>query len=237
MLREEVTNGIRWLTLDRPDHLNALTGASYRDIRVAVERATADPATRAIVVTGAGRAFSAGADRSLIDGTATAEDRALAGTEFPAMIRSIGSCDKPVLAAVNGLAVGIGCTILLHCDLVLVAASARLRFPFTTLGIVPEAGSSLLLPARARWGDAEWAMLSSEWFDAHAAVAIGLAWQVVPDADLVRESARAAGVIARLDPRAVSATKRLLTAGRAALVDAAMEREMAEMSVLLRRND
>ena len=221
-----------WLTFDRAERLNAFTGGDYRDLRVAVERAVADPATRVIVLTGAGRAFSAGADRSLLDGTASPSDRELASSEFGAMLEAIDRCDKPIIAAVNGLAVGIGSTVLLHCDLVLIAESARLRFPFTALGIVPEAGSSALLPARARWADAVWAMLSSEWLDAHAALAMGLAWRVVPDTELIVEAEQAAATIAALDPAAVAATKRLLTAGRTDVARAAMDRELAEMATL-----
>ena len=233
MLLEEVRDATTWLTLDRPDRLNAFTGGDYLDLRVAIERATADPSARAIVMTGTGRAFSAGADRSLVDGTATPEDRRQAGAEFAALLAALSRCDKPVAAAVNGLAVGIGCTILLHCDLVLLAESARLRLPFTALGIVPEAGSSVLLPARARWGDVAWALLSSEWIDAQDALHMGLAWRVVPDAELVEETERAVGTITAHDPAAVAATKRLLTAGRAELVREAMAREYAELGALL----
>jgi enoyl-CoA hydratase/carnithine racemase len=230
-MRVEEHAGVRWLTLDRPERLNAFTGADYRDLRVAVEEAAADTSVRVVVLTGTGRAFSAGADRSLLDGSATDHDRALAGTEFGASLDALAACDTPVLAAVNGLAVGIGCTILLHCDLVLIAASARLRLPFTALGIVPEAGSSVLLPDRP---DVTWALLSSEWIDAPAAVAMGLAWRVEADDELVAATGRAAGTLAALDPASVAATKRLLHAGRADRVRAARDRELAEMSALLR---
>jgi len=227
-------DGVARLTFDRPERLNAFRGSDYRDLRVAIERARSDASVRVILLTGSGRAFSAGADRSLLNGTAPAVDRQLASTEFSAMLEAFGRCDKPIVAAVNGLAVGVGCTILLHCDLVLVAASARLRLPFTALGIVPEAGSSALLPARARWGDAVWAMLSSEWIDAQSALTMGLAWRVVGAEDLLAEASAAAATIAALDPDAVAATKRLLTAGRADLVRAAMDRELVEMSALVR---
>jgi enoyl-CoA hydratase/carnithine racemase len=139
-----------------------------------------------------------------------------------------------VLAAVNGLGVGIGCTLLLHCDLVVLAESARLRLPFTALGIVPEAGSSVLLPAQARWADALWAMLSSEWIDSSAALAMGIAWRVVPDNELVSHADHVAKDLANLDPAAVAATKRLLIAGRIDLVRAAMDREVEEMEALHR---
>ena len=232
MLRERVRGSTRWLTFDRPQRLNAFTGTDYRDLRAHIERATADPATRVIVLTGSGRAFSAGADRSLLDGTAASGDHKRAAEEFGPMLEAIAGCEKPILAAVNGLAVGIGCTILLHCDLVLVAESARLRFPFTALGTVPEAGSTAFPPQRASWGDALWAMLSSEWIDAAHALAMGLAWRVVPDAELLPRTEEAAAMIAAHDPAAVAATKRLLTAGRVDLVRAAMARELAEMRLL-----
>ncbi len=236
-LIEEARDGTVWLTFDRPDRLNAFTGTDYRDLRLALERATTDAAVRAVVLTGAGRAFSAGADRSLLDGGAPPDERVLAGEEFGVLLEVIGRCDKPVIAAVNGLAVGIGCTVLLHCDLVVAAESARFRLPFTSLGVVPEAGSSVLLPQTARWGDAMWAMLSSDWFDAPTAQAMGIVWRVVADEELMTQTERVATAITELDPAAVSATKRLLTAGRADLVRAAMEREHAAFGSLTRSSD
>jgi enoyl-CoA hydratase/carnithine racemase len=230
MLRERFWEGTTWLTFDRPERLNSFTGNDYRDLRIALERATSDTATRVIVLTGTGRAFSAGAERSLADGTTPAADLKLADDEFAALLEAIDQCDKPILAAVNGLAVGIGCTILLHCDLVIMAESARARLPFTSLGIAPEAGSSALLPARARWGDAMWAMLSSDWLDAPGCLA--MAWRVVPDADLLDDIEHAASTLAARDPAAVTATKRLLVAGRADAVRAAMQREYEEMRTL-----
>ena len=232
MLQERSADGVTWLTFDRPERLNAFTPDAYAALRSAVLRAGSDPDARAIVLTGNGRAFSAGADRSLVDGTATRDERDRASEEFAALFDAIDSCDTPILAAVNGVAVGVGCTLLLHCDLVLVAESARLRLPFTALGMVPEAGSSALLPMQARWPDALWAMLSSEWLSAADAHALGLAWQVVPDAALVARTAEAAATLAALDPAAVAATKRLLHAGRADVVAAAMARESAAMRSL-----
>ena len=138
-----------------------------------------------------------------------------------------------MLAAVNGIAVGFGCTMLLYADLILVAESARLRLPFTALGIVPEAGSSALLPTRVRLPDAMWAVLSSDWIDAEAAVRCGLAWRVVDDNQLLVEALEAAGSIAALDPSAVAATKRLMTAGREALARDAISRELDEMRALI----
>jgi len=238
MREDRSASGVVCLTLDRPERLNAFTADDYRDVRLAFERAASDDGTRVIVLTGSGRAFSAGADRALVDGSAGADELRRAGDEFVAMLDAVDACEKPVVAAVNGLAVGIGCTILLHCDLVVSAASARFRFPFTALGVAPEAGSSVLLPARARWGDALWAMLSSEWIDAPAALAMGIVWRVVPDDALGAAAEDVAGTLAALDPAAVAATKRLLVAGRADAVRGAIAREHAEMAALVaaRRN-
>jgi enoyl-CoA hydratase/carnithine racemase len=236
MLRE-CHGAVCWLTFDRPDRLTAFTADDYERLQATLVAAAADSDVRVVVLTGSGRAFSAGADRSLLGDTAPSAELQRAGAAFTAMLETLVTFEKPVLAAVNGLAVGMGCTMLLHCDLVIIAESARLRYPFTALGLVPEAGSSALLPARARWADAIWAMLSSEWVDAAAAVEMGVAWRAVPDVELRDRTQAAATTIAAHDPRAVAATKRLLTAGREDLFRAAMARELAEMGTLLRRRD
>jgi len=236
VLRERHEGHVAWLTFDKPERLNSFTAADYRDLHRALAAALADDGTRAVVLTGAGRAFCAGADRSLVDGSAAPERRAEAGREFDALLEVLRRCDKPLLAAVNGLAVGFGCTMLLYCDLVLAADSARFRLPFTALGMVPEAGSSALLPRRGRWGDVAWATLSSEWLDAEAARDLGLVWRTVPDAALHGEAATTAAAVAALDPEAVQATKRLLATGRAEAAHAAAEREGAEMRRLAGRH-
>ena len=235
MLRRELRSGVLWLTFDRPERLNSFTASDYRDLQVALSDATSRAEARCLVLTGNGRAFSAGADRSLIDGSAGPDELAEAGEAFVDLLQTLDRCPMPVLAAVNGLAVGIGCTLLLHCDLVIVAASARLRTPFTALGITPEAASSMLLPARVRRPDAVWMLLSSEWVDAPLAVSMGLAWRVVADDDLARETRRAAETLADLDPEAVAATKRLLLHGQADLVRGALDRETIAMRSARRR--
>lgn len=234
MLTRRRHDQVSWLVFDKPDRLNSFTPDDYAALRRALAQDADDEATRVVVLTGNGRAFSAGADRSLLDRSASPADRARAGDEFVALLETLAACDKPLLAAVNGYAVGIGATMLLYCDLVLVAESAQLRFPFTSLGITPEAGSSALVFARARWADATWAMLSSEWIDAPAAHRMGLAWRVVPDASLAAETEQAAAALAALDPSSVRATKRLLTAGRAEAARAAIDREFAEVRALPR---
>lgn len=232
MLTTTKDGPVGWIAFDREDRLNAFTVAGYRDLRLAIAESVADPGVRVVVVTGHGRAFSVGADRSLLDPAANPENRAAAGVEFAGLLAELRECPKPLLGAVNGLAVGFGCTLLLYFDLVLAADSARFRLPFTSLGIVPEAGSTALLPARARMDATMWAMLSSEWFDARTAQEMGIVWRVCPAASLRERTAAAAASIAAHDPASVVATKRLLTAGRQAIVRQATERELVEMARL-----
>jgi enoyl-CoA hydratase/carnithine racemase len=231
MLDERHNDGVAWLTLDRAERANAFTANGYRDLRITMERLGADSDTRVIVITGRGRAFSAGADRSLLTGTDEAREGA--GEEFSRLLQALVRLDKPLLAAVNGAAVGFGATLLLYCDVVLMAETARLRLPFTSLGIVPEAGSSALLPRRMSWPDAMWYTLSSEWITAATALRTGLVWRVVADPDLIAETTSTAATLAALDPNAVQATKRVMTAGRAQLSTDAIAREIAELAQLM----
>ncbi|MBV8788544.1 MAG: enoyl-CoA hydratase/isomerase family protein [Mycobacterium sp.] len=233
--RSRDVDGVRVLTFDRPERLNSFTASDYRDLHLALNACLTDDSVHAVVLTGAGRAYSAGADRSLLK--LARDGQSDAGTEFNLLLEVLGGFDKPLLAAVNGVAVGIGATMLMYCDLVLVAETARLRLPFTELGIVPEAGSSALLPRRLRWPDLTWAVLSSEWIDASAAVDMGFAWRWVPDSQLLDETLSAAAKIAKFDNAAVRATKRLITAGRADIAKAAAESEAAELSRLLQGRD
>ncbi|MCX2929161.1 enoyl-CoA hydratase/isomerase family protein [Mycobacterium sp. CVI_P3] len=235
MICERRDGPIVWVSFDRPERLNAFTGPAYRDLHTVLRRCQADGEIRAVILTGRGRAFSVGADRSLLDPNTPDEDRRIAGDEFTVLLDVLATFNKPLFAAVNGLAVGFGATMLLYCDVVLVAESARMRLPFTELGIVPEAGSSVLLAGRVRWADAMWSVLSSEWIDAEAAHAMGLALRVIPDADLLEAAAAAANTVARLDPAAVAATKRLMTAGRGEIARQAISRELSEMRDLASR--
>jgi enoyl-CoA hydratase/carnithine racemase len=232
VLRQESLNGVLWLTLDRPERLNAFTVSDYRSLTAAMAAAGDDDATRVVILTGTGRAFSAGADRSLFTERLDATESRQVQEDFRSMLIALGECDKPVIAAVNGLAVGLGATILLHCDLVILSASARLRFPFTELGLAPEAASSVLLPARVGWSEAAWLLLSGEWIDAERARDIGLAWRVVPDDEFAAAVAETGTTLATLDPASIGATKRLLLHGRRDLVDAALDREGAAMRAL-----
>ncbi|MDH3521447.1 MAG: enoyl-CoA hydratase-related protein, partial [Myxococcales bacterium] len=137
--------------------------------------------------------------------------------------------DKPLLAAVRGVGIGIGATFLLHCDVVYVGESARLRFPFVSMGMVPEAASTYLLPAALGPARAAELFYTAEWIDAERAVALGLAARCLPDADLLDATLETARQIARQPLSALRATKRVLRAGHEAGVRAALDAEQAAL--------
>ena len=142
------------------------------------------------------------------------------------------SFDKPLLAAVHGAAMGLGCTLLGHVDLVLLDPDARLRAPFSEMGVPPEAASSWLLPERMGWQSAAMVLLASEWLDAEQAVASGLALRVCPTGTVVEETVALARRIASFAPHATRDIKRLMMAGRRADIVAAREREEAAFAAL-----
>jgi enoyl-CoA hydratase/carnithine racemase len=232
LMRRGEADGVRWITFNRPERLNSFTAVDYQDLRIALTECQADDDVRVIILTGTGRAFSVGADRSLLAGNDQTDVTQNAGIEFFALVDTLAALHKPIIAAVNGFAIGFGCTLLLYTDIILVATTARLRLPFTSLGIVPEAGSSGLLNQRMRHADAMWAVLTSEWIDSDRAVTSGLAWRAVDDHDLETEARDLATSIAALDPAAVTATKQLMVAGRADIAQRAIERELAALATL-----
>ena len=202
MLQIDDHDGVRLLTLDRPDALNAFNTPLYDACAAAFREASTRDDIACVVLTGNGRAFSAGQDlgeMSRIDPTGSSpSDSGDPGPGFPRFIDTVAAFEKPLLAAVNGLGVGIGLTVLLHCDLVLIAQGARLRAPFVPLGVVPEAAGSLLMPLVMGGQRAALALYTGEWITADDAVACGLALgAVAPDA-LLPETMELAGRIARM---------------------------------------
>lgn len=173
------------LTLNRPERLNAWTPRMSAELVHAIEAADADPTVGAVVVTGAGRGFCAGADveavfEAQIQGDATAavpEDR----RDWVALVRTT----KPIVAAVNGPAIGVGLTMILPFDRIVAAEGAKLSVRFVQMGLVPELASSRFLPARCGWGAASDLMLSGRTIEAEEALALGLVDEVVPAPDVV----------------------------------------------------
>jgi enoyl-CoA hydratase/carnithine racemase len=215
----------------RPEKKNALTTAMYADMADALEWIGEDEAIRVVVIEG-GPDFTAGND--LMD-FMQASMRAASFEDLP-VLRFLGrlrDCTKPIVAAVRGNAIGIGTTMLLHCDAVVAARDARFRLPFVPLGLVPEAGSSLLLPLMIGKMRANWLLLSGDFFYAEEAHAMGLITKLVDDEVVDATATEIAAQLALLPPVAVAETKRLLREPTAAQVAAQMEEEARAFSARL----
>jgi enoyl-CoA hydratase/carnithine racemase len=222
---------VRTLTFNRPTRLNAFTSASYRRLATLLQEAADDALVNAVVLRGEGRAFSSGVD---LEELSDQHGGGLALRDsFDQLIEVLLDLPTPLIAAVHGPAVGFGATILLHCDLVLVADDVRLRFPFTSLRTAPEAGSSSLLPAAVGPQRAAELLFTSRWIGAEEAVDFGLALARCPREQLDAEARRLAERVAQQPGPAVSSVKRLLRAGRADSVRAASARERVEAEHLI----
>ena len=216
---------VRTLTLDRPEARNAFDQAQYHGLATLLAAAADDADVHVVVVTGTGPSFSAGQDLKEMALLAAGQGPVGGAPGFPALLARLESFGKPLIAAVNGSATGIGATILLHCDIVIVAETARLRMPFAELGVPPEAGSSVLLPAAIGWQRAAELLFTARWVAGPEAVELGMALRCVPLDDLASTAAALAADIARHSPGAVQVSKRLMLAGRADISAQARERE------------
>ncbi len=217
------TGAVRELTLNRPERLNAFTTRSYRLLAALLNEADKDGRVHAVLLRGAGRGFCSGVD--LVELRDHPDTGAELGEAFDELLATLVSLRTPLLAAVHGPAVGFGATILLHCDLVLMADDARVRFPFTSLRTAPEAGSSVLLPSLVGPQRAAELLFTSRWIEATEAVTMGLALRHCPPGRLAAEALDLATAIAAEPPEAVAIAKQLLRAGRAEGLTAAMTGE------------
>jgi enoyl-CoA hydratase/carnithine racemase len=224
---EQLDGGVLTLTWNRPQRKNAFDERMWREGRDALRDAVADDRVRAVIVTGAGEAFSAGQDLGQMAAPPPGDE----GPGFPSFMDALGAFDKPLLAAVNGVGVGIGLTMLLHCDVVWIAEQARLRAPFVPLGVVPEAASSYLLPLQLGHARAAELLYTAEWIDAPGAVALGIASRMLPFDELLPELRALAARIAAQPLGALRHTRRLLLAVRADGIRAARAREDAAFAV------
>jgi enoyl-CoA hydratase/carnithine racemase len=213
-IRTATVDGIATIEIARPEKKNALTQAMYAAMAEALAAADADPSVRAILITGQPGVFTSGNDL---------EDfmqRPPAGEESPVFrfMNALLDTGKPVVAAVTGAAIGIGTTMLLHCDLVYVSDEARLAMPFVGLGLVPEYASSLLVPQLVGRARATELLLLGEPFTGERAVEMGLANAVLPAAEVVPHARRMAERFKALPPGAVRESKALMRRGQQALV-------------------
>jgi 2-(1,2-epoxy-1,2-dihydrophenyl)acetyl-CoA isomerase len=210
-----VAGGAATVQLSRPEALNAWNAQLGLDLLAALRHLAEDDAVRAVVLTGAGRAFSSGADLKDIGGGQTTPDgrpdvyRTLTELYHPIM-HVVREMPKPVVAAVNGPAVGIGCSLALCCDLIVAAESAYFLLAFVNIGLVPDGGSSLFLPTRVGMARATELAMLGERLPAAQALDWGLVNRVVPDARLTVETAALAARLAGGPTRSYAGTKRQL---------------------------
>ncbi|WP_034159836.1 enoyl-CoA hydratase [Sphingomonas sp. ERG5] len=205
----EKSNGVLTLVMNRPDKKNALTDAMYKSLADAIENANDDSDVRAILLRSEGDLFTSGNDIGEFAAVAAGGGGLHNVARF---IRAIATAAKPLIAAVQGRAVGIGTTMLLHCDHVVLAEDAQLTTPFVSLALVPEAASSLLLPQRIGHVRAFSMFALGEAVGAHDAVAWGLANKVVPNEELQETARNFAERLARQPLGALVATKKLMRA-------------------------
>lgn len=225
---------IRTITLDRPDALNAFNEALYDATTDALLDAAVDSSIAVVVITGTGRAFSAGTD--VIEMAQRNSGGIEAGRHgFPGLIDTLVEFPKPLICAVNGLALGIGATMLALADLVFMSSDARVRCPFTALAVAPEAASSYTFPAMLGRHNATWALLSSEWLGAEECREMGLAWKVTTPDALLDTTMTHARVLASKPISSLVESKRAIVDAIKPQIDAARERENAAFVRLLGR--
>lgn len=206
ILIAERQDGLLTLTLNRPDKRNALNTELYRQLVSELQQAAADEGVHVLLLQGQAECFTAGNDLADFVGKSSLEQ----DDPILQFLHTLADFPKPVIAAVGGPAVGIGTTILLHCDLVYLGENARLQLPFVELGLVPEFASSLLLPRAVGQLKATELLLLAESMDAHEALRLGLANRVVASADLLAFAREQGLKLAAKPPRAVQKSKALL---------------------------
>jgi enoyl-CoA hydratase/carnithine racemase len=227
-------NGILTIEFNRPERKNAITAAMYQAMADALLDADKDRAVRAVLITGKPEIFTAGNDlddflrnSAPIPG-ASADDRPV----FQFM-RALSGCSKPVVAAVAGAAIGIGTTMLMHCDLVYAADNAKFSLPFAQLGLCPEFASSLLLPQLAGYPRAAEKLLLGEPFPAKEAFEMGLVSKVLPIDELRPFAERQAAKLVALPAASVRATKALMKRPRLDAIQGAMAAENEQFAAML----
>ena len=239
-------NQVRTILLHRPDRLNAFDVPLVRDLARTLEEVNGDPEISVVVLSGSGRAFSSGADLKGVAAHLAAQptgeapesgsqaNRSAGGLSiFAGLIDALSALTKPLLIAVNGVGVGFGLTILAFADLVFMSSEARLKCPFTDIGLPPEAASTYLLPLLLGRQNAAWMLLASEWIEADDARAMGLVWRVCNPEDLLPTTQSYARTLAAKNVGGLVVTKRLLNASHRDAIAAAVQRENAAMAEVL----
>jgi enoyl-CoA hydratase/carnithine racemase len=228
-ISRQLDGGILSVTIDRIDKKNSLTQTMYAGLVDALQLAATDPAVKVIHLTGAGDVFTAGNDiADFADSSAMGDDPPV--NQF---LRALPRVEVPIVVAVNGLAIGVGVTLLLHCDFVYASDKAIFSTPFVDLALVPEAGSSLLMPRQMGYLHAARMLLLGEKLDATQALAAGLVSEVVAHGSLQEKTMAVAQALAAKPPTALRAAKRLLRLGDEPLAQR-MDLEMDMFAAALR---
>lgn len=217
------------IAFDRPARRNAITAQMYDLMAAAIAAAEADKSVRVLLIHGHADAFTAGNDlEDFMRRPPTGED-----TPVFRFLRVMSQATKPIVAAVNGPAIGIGTTMLLHCDLVVAGDNARFQLPFTSLGVVPEFASSYLLPLVCGYQRAAELLLLGEPFDAAKAHQCGIVTRVVPAAEAFDAAQQLAQRLAALPPKSLRVTKQLMKSAHAAAVQSQLQDEGAHFRAML----
>jgi len=229
-IKTAILNGVATIEIARPEKKNAITMAMYEAMAEAIQAADADAKVRAVLITGQPTLFTSGND---LEDFMARPPRDADAPVFQFM-RALMGCEKPVVAAVNGAAIGIGTTMLLHCDLVYVADDARLAMPFVALGLVPEFGSSLLVPRLMGHAKAAEKLLLGDPMTGAEAHEFGIANKVLPAAEVASHARRMAERFNTLAPSAVRASKKLMRAPGLAELQRVIQEEAEIFSARLR---
>ena len=222
-------NGVVTITFNRPDKKNAITVAMYQTMVNALNDAENDAEVRTILFTGKQETFTAGND---LDDFLRNPPQSIKSPVYQ-FIQTLSHATKPVIAAVSGLAVGIGTTMLLHCDFVYAAENARFSMPFAKLGLCPEFASSLLLPQIAGYQRAAEKLMLGEAFSAQEACAMGFVNKVLPPAEVLAFAQAQAAKLVALPTSSLRATKRLMKGKQIAAIEAKIKEESVLFSEML----
>jgi len=217
-IRTATLHGVATIEIARPEKKNALTVAMYQAMSDALHAAREDGAVRAVLITGQPGIFTSGNDIEDFMKRAPGQGSDAMDSPVFRFMRALLECDKPVVAAVTGAAIGIGTTMLLHCDFVYVSDEARLAMPFVALGLVPEFASSLIVPQLMGHRRAAEKLLTGDPFTAAQAVDCGIATAVLPAGEVVNHARRVAERFNALPPGAVREAKQLMRAPQRELV-------------------
>jgi len=236
-LRWEVADGVATITLDRPAALNSLEAGLKAELLRALRMAGRDPAVRVVILTGAGRAFCAGQDlKERLAPDPTPLDVEVR-ERFNPIVVALRRLEKPVIAAVNGVAAGAGASLAFACDLRIAAQGATFVLAFGRIGLVPDSGATWLLPRLVGLGRATELMLLPDSIGADEALRIGLVNRVVPDAELAAEAGRLAAALAAGAPRALALTKRAIQRAQEAGFEASLDYEASLQGIAGRTAD